>query len=371
VRTAGGAANANTTYSLTTGGGSCTCTPATTDVVVLDSNSGTYTINTNTSIGVLDATGTVSGASGSPFAGTVSISSNTSLTINNGVANAFKLVPGMTLTLGNNQSTVIFANTSLTAGVTTAGKNLANVAMNGVGGTAQQLDDINMTVQPSSGLTITNGIWDANGHTITAGVFSGTGATARGFILGGLVKLGVNIIAGATVWTTGTTTNLTFTKNSADIEIVSQPSSLLPGISFQGGGLTFNNLTFDNNATPTAVTFGGSNTFANLTVGSGWNILHVANTTNTIANLAVNGTAQAWSGWQANGTTAGQTPALSISGSCTMTVTVISSVTASGAGTPCAVTNGLNLAGTVTGFSFTGTPGGGGGGGGSGIIGGF
>ena len=37
-----------------------------------------------------------------------------------------------------------------------------------------------------------------------------------------------------------------------------------------------------------------------------------------------------------------------------MTVTVISSVTASGAGTPCAVTNGLNLAGTVTGFSAIG-----------------
>ena len=183
VVAAGGNSATNTTWTLTSNGATCSCTPGATDAVILDSAAGQLTISGSFSVGTLDATGT--GGSGSPYTSTVTHTANT-IQINTAAANSFKLVPGMGWTSGaSNAVTITFANTSGSAHITSAGKNFAAIVLNGVGGTVVQDDDLNITNATSNGtLTITNGIWDANGHATTASNFVSTGAASRTFKLG-------------------------------------------------------------------------------------------------------------------------------------------------------------------------------------------
>ena len=71
--------------------------------------------------------------------------------------------------------------------------------------------------------------------------------------------------ANSTIWTTNTTTNLTFNKGTSNL--VFQFCSSFQGLrTFATGGLTFNNVTFNSTAaSPAVLTWTGSPTFATAT----------------------------------------------------------------------------------------------------------
>lgn len=157
----GGNSNATSTWSATSGGGTCTCTPAATDTVILDSAAGNLTINAAFSVASLNATGT--GGSGSPYTGTLTLNSGTTATFTGDVT----LVSGMTFSRGSGTSVFQWTNTSGTAHLTTAGKTMPNITINGVGGTLQYLDAVSLGTNVTT--TLTAGTLDQNGKTVTSG----------------------------------------------------------------------------------------------------------------------------------------------------------------------------------------------------------
>ncbi len=355
VVAAGGNSATNTTWTLTSGGSSCACLPTTTDAVILDSLAGNLTVNGALSIGTLDASGT--GGSGSPYTGILADAAST-ITINTGAANSLKFSSQMTFTAGNSASSIVtFANTSGTAQITSNGKVFSVINMNGVGGTAQQLDDISINKQTAANtgtLVVTNGTWDANGFAITANAISITGSNARGFLMGGLVKIGGGIVTGTNVWNAATTTLLTFTKNSANIEIIS-PTTAIQTQNFAGGALTYNSLTVDNNSNATNVNLAmsGANGWANITIGSGWNFTPTAGLTQTLSGtFTVTGTSTAPDLLYTSATETISAP------TCSLTWASVSGFTFTGGCAP-TITNGFNF-GTTSGATFTSPSGGGG-----------
>ncbi len=357
VVAAGGNSSANTTWTLTSGGSACTCTPGTTDAVILDSLAGQLTLNASLSVGTFDASGT--GGSGSPYTNTLTQASTTVLTINTAAANSLKFSSQMTYSPGvSTTTTVTFANTSGTAQITSNGKNFAGILVNGVGGTAQQLDDISITAQTGSALTVTNGVWDANGFAITAGIVASNNSNVRGLTLGGLVKIGGNVANAAAIWSVSTGGTFTFTKNSANIEVVT-PTSAIQGTTFTGAGLTYNSLTLDNASFKTTLNITGANGFTNVTIGSGWLVFFPSATTNTLSGaLTVTGTASSFSAIEALSSNAVAT--ISAVGACTTVYTVIYGITGTGTCTWIG-TNSISL-GTTSGWTITAPSFGGGGG---------
>lgn len=355
VVAAGGNSGTTTTWSNSSGGATCTCAPTTTSLVILDSLAGQLTINSNLSIGTLDASGT--GGSGSPYTNTLTQASNATLTINTAATNSLKFSTQMTYSPGTAAATqVIFANTSGTAQITSSGKIFTTIVMNGVGGTAQQLDDIIITngVSVTTGaLVVTNGIWDANTHKINATSIFASNSNVRSLILGDTVTLGGNIVANGTVWSVSTAGTFTFTKNSANI-VVNVPSPALQGVTFAGAGLTYNGLTLTaNTGANVALTVTGGNTFSSITVGSGWNWAQTSATTTT---LSASGTFTA-TGTQANrvlisSLSFGAVATISApAGTCASTWVILQGVTATG-GCTFTATNSIDL-GTNAGWTIT------------------
>jgi hypothetical protein len=284
------AATSNTNWAATSGGANNQTVPGTSDLPIFDSNSGTGNSVIGASITVqgLDCTG----GTGS-YAGTITHNGGATLTINTGAASSLRFSAGMTYTAAAGTSVITFTHTSGTANTTCAGQKLATLTINGAGGTTTLLDTLNVNAVQNATLTITSGIFDAGTNTaaINAYAVSGTGSTTRSVILGGTVTIGGNVTDGATVWNFNTITALTFTKNSANI-VVAAPTSSIQGIVFNGGTLTYNNLTFNATSNNTMCSMVSANTFANLTLNSGWGF--VSNVTTTISN------AFTWTGTQAN-----------------------------------------------------------------------
>lgn len=163
---AGGTWSVAGTWSATSGGASDGAGLNAGDDVVLDSNStGTFTIGTSISIATLDCTGLATGASGSPFAGTLSHSAAVALTM---TGLTFKLSSGMTYTPVNaGNSTITFASTSGTTAIALNGKALGTTIFNGAGGTFQIQGDSTLGAASTSIATFTAGTFDANSHNVT------------------------------------------------------------------------------------------------------------------------------------------------------------------------------------------------------------
>lgn len=328
VVAAGGNSNATSTWSSTSGGSTCTCVPASSDAVILDSLAGQLTINAALTVASFDASGT--GGSGSPYTNTLTHNSNIALTINTGVANSLQFSTQMTYSPASNLTNITFTHTSGTAGLTTSGKILASVNINGIGGTTQLQDNLIATKSSTSYLVVNGGTLDANGKTITVNGMQSPGSSTRAVILGGDVTIGDNN-SGDAPWSF-TSTGLTFTKNSSNIIITTTGGRLH---SFIGGGLTYNDLTItasSSSSTAPVIQFSGNNTFAHMIVGAGNTISLQNATTQTIQNAFtwVGTPAQpivVYSTQQINGT-------LSVaSGTSTLTWGTLSGISASGGGT--------------------------------------
>jgi hypothetical protein len=155
-----------------------------TDTVTLANNSGSYAL-------AIDFTG---------FAGTL-----TALPRN--IGGNLTISSGLTASLPGNTNNFI-ATTATT--IDSANKTLDMIlTFNGVGGSWQLLN--NLTIPSNRTTTLTNGTLDlsSGNRTLSTGVFSSTNTNVRSIAWGtGNITLTAN---NATIWTTATNTNLTFT----------------------------------------------------------------------------------------------------------------------------------------------------------------
>ncbi len=354
VRSGGGNSTVNTVFSDSSNGGSCGCLPASTDTVILDSTSGQLTVNGALSIGSLLADGTGVGANGS-YTGVLTQSTGIVITVN-GASNGngkFSLVPGMTYSPALNTSQVTFASTSGTITLTSGGKNFAGINVNGQGGTVLLGDNLSNTAVATTTINVIAGIFNAGSFGVTTGAFQSTGTAARSVILGGPVKIGGNVVTGTAVWNF-TSTGITFTKNSANIEVVVPTIATVQNWTFVAGGMAYNSLVLDNNtlAGGTAISMTGNNTFiGNLTVGSGWMLLGPGGGSEVVTgNLAINGTAANPSGIMPFSASSQLT--LAVGGTCTATYASIFAVTGTGSCGTYQAANSFNLTATGTGWNI-------------------
>lgn len=265
-------ATGNTNWAASSGGANNASVPATGDNVFFDANSGTgnSVISASQSIGTLDCTG---------YTGTLTSNSGTTLTVD-GASGVIKFGSGMTMALHAN-ATIAITGASGTITITSNGKTVTNLTINAPGGLVQLADALR--VEAATGgptLTLTAGHFDANDQDVYANNVAGSGSTTRTLSMGSGTWRLTRPTGSAQLWSFTTTTNLTFNKETANIIFTGPGSSTLNG-QFAGGGLTYNDVTFEAPAAGVARTtlISGANTFAHLNIGAGWSVALSANQT--------------------------------------------------------------------------------------------
>ena len=151
--------------------------------------------------------------------------------------------------------TVTISNTGT---LTTAGKTFSGLTINGAGGITVTLGDaLNISTRT---LTVTQGTFDTANFNVTASALSSSGSIARTITLGSSV---INLSSISTALSFATSTNLTFNANTSQINLTGASPT------FNGGGQTFNNVSFTSTTnTAVAISITGANTFANLTLSA-------------------------------------------------------------------------------------------------------
>jgi hypothetical protein len=243
-----------------------------TETNALDFNftTGTYTLALNTSV--------IRNINFTGFAGTLG---NFPRTIYGNWTNP---ASGITYTAGTQATT--FAATSGTQTITTNGANIdVPFTFNGAGGTVQLAGAL--TLGSLRALTLTRGTFDAANNNVTVGSFLSSNSNVRTLNMGS----GTWTLSGtSTVWNLGTSTNMTLNPSTSTI-VLSDTSATAR--TFQGGSLTYNNLTIGGTTGTSTFTIQNSNTFN--TLSSTKTVAHTiqfqASTTNTFTTFNINGTA--------------------------------------------------------------------------------
>lgn len=229
--------------------------PTSADDALLTIASGNITINTGSVCRSLDCTG---------YTGTLTHTAGVTLSIGDSGAPAnnsnLKLVVGMTYTLGNaSTSAISFISTNSTLqAITTGGRTLGNVTLNGGTGTDQFQDTFTCATMKH-----TNGVLDTNGQTFTWANYDTTASGTKTLSLGA----SAGTITGAGVaWNIGNGTSVNV--NTATITFtgvgVTMQKSISGSFGFNGGSVVFTG----GGATTITSTVANTNTFtlANLTV---------------------------------------------------------------------------------------------------------
>ena len=206
-------------------------------------------------------------------------SGNPSLQTISGVTN---LYGNLTLIAGVGSSYAAFDPVFLaSATITSAGKTLDNVTVNGSGITVTLADAL--TLGSASTLTLTQGTFTAANFNVTAGSFSSNNSNTRTLNMGsGTWTLLSAPPPGA--WDTTTTTGLTFNPSTSTISVTSAATK-----AFNGGGLTYYNL---NQGGAGQTNISGSNAFNNITnTVQPATLRFTAGTTQTVSNFSLSGTA--------------------------------------------------------------------------------
>lgn len=226
---------AGTKWALTSGGAGGQAVPTSADDVFFSNlSTGTCTISTgNTGAKSINCTGHTG-----TIAGTAAIS----------VAGSVTLVVGQTFTYSGTLTL------TATGTLTTGGKTVGPVTVNAVGGTVT----LGSALTSSGDVTVTNGTFttSASNYAVTATRLSSSNSNTRTINLNGST---VTLSAGGTVLDFTTTTGLTFTAGTSTIVCTAS------ALTFQGGGRTFNNVSFTGTITGGG-TINGANTFSNLTL---------------------------------------------------------------------------------------------------------
>lgn len=260
--------SSTTNWSATSGGAGGASVPTSADSVIFNSASGSsgYVVTVSGSVSCLSiqtitTSMTIAGSGNITCNGPPSIASITTWS-NTGT---------LTIT-GNASITIVPTISNLTIAIAgSVGTLSANLTCTGV-------------------LTLTSGPFNANGYNVTVNTFNSNNSNTRTLTMGSGTWTLTNTAA-ATIWDLTTTTNLTYTANTAPI-VVSGASGT-NAITFAGGGQTYGNLSFTNTAASGTITFTGANTFGTLSssrTGNPYTIVF-PNATTTVSGWSINGSA--------------------------------------------------------------------------------
>ena len=156
------------------------------------------------------------------------------------------------------------------------GKSFSTITISMIGGTMTLAADLTVS---GGTTTVTNGTFDASSYNLNSLGFTGSGTGTRSIKMGS----GTWTMTGSGGrWTMTTTTNLTWDAGTSTLIYNTSSSG-----TFQGGGLTYNNVSITATGT---TTIAGSNTFNNLSIGAGKTVAITAGTTQTISSLTATGT---------------------------------------------------------------------------------
>jgi fibronectin-binding autotransporter adhesin len=224
VRTAGGLNNAAATYCLTSGGTETTTVPTASDDLILDANSGAFTVQTTLSVRSLDA---------NAYTNSLTLNAGLAIGTSTNQASNIALRLGASLTVVGPVSSVIdFVSTSGTQNtITTNGNQLRAIQFNGSGGSWQLQD--NVTIQGV--FLFQAGTLSTNSKSITMAQFASFGG-------GGQTYFSLIMNAGGTYTITGANTfgtlNRTGTTNPTDGLNILANQTITSGLTLAGNSVT-------------------------------------------------------------------------------------------------------------------------------------
>ena len=331
-------ASETTNWASSSGGAGGAGFPTPYDNVVFDANSNTGTAAFAVTVtGVAAAPSTCANFTATAVDGVMTLTMGATARINcygNWANHATNFAISAT-----NGALVTFASTSL--GKTVSFNNVATAPLsfdfNGVGGGWTLTSTINGT-SASGALTVTSGSFDTGNQTISVGQFNCIGTVTRSLTLGSsTITLG-----GTTPWT-AVSTGLTFSAGTSTIACSSASS-----LTFAGGGLTYNNVSFtDTTATGTTITISGNSSFNNITVASltvtGIRILNVASSTGVTGTLTLGTANTPTRRIQVNATAYGTRYAISVATMATLSDVDFRDISITGAASPVSGTRLGNL----------------------------
>jgi hypothetical protein len=171
-------------------------------------------------------------------------------------------------------------------------KLLYNITWNMVGGSITLLS--NAKISNSNVVSTHNwGTLDFNDYNVDAGGFNSNNSNARKLLLGnGTITIDGQSSNGANTvgsWRMDTVTNLDISAGFAEGSTIVLTTSQNFARKFDGGGLTYNNVTFNTTGTSNPVIL-GSNTFNVLTITAPETLLLTAGTTQTVTSFVAEGT---------------------------------------------------------------------------------
>jgi len=187
------------------------------------------------------------------------------------------VLPSTLVSLSVSGTSLTFSKTTGTQTLTTSGFTIpVPLVEDGVGGTLQLIDNLNVSAQ----LTVVNGTLNANDKNITLDNFSSSYSSTRTIALGS----GTWTVTGSgTVWNTTTTTGLTVT-GTAFINCTSASAK-----TFAGGSATYPTL---NNGGSGALTITGNGTYDTISnTVQPTTFTFSSGSTKTVTNFNVSGTA--------------------------------------------------------------------------------
>ena len=234
-------ATAGTKWSDTDGGAGGASVPTAADAVFFTALSGAVTCT-------VSGTRVAQSINFTGFTGTLAGTATPALTL----SGSLTLVAGMTLTY--NGTTTFNA----TATITSAGKTLGPVTINGSGITVTLGDALNIG---TSTLVVTQGTFNTNNFNITASALSSSNTNVRAINLGTST---VTLSGASFAFSASVNTNLTFDSGTSSIVFTNTSAEVIGG-TILGQGLNFYNISFTATTSGT-VNIIGLNTFNNFSV---------------------------------------------------------------------------------------------------------
>jgi hypothetical protein len=175
------------------------------------------------------------------------------LNFNTAISRYGSLILGSGITVTGTSANTFSGRSTMV--LTSAGKTITfPIVVEAPSGTLQLGD----ALTASNTITNTLGTLDAYNYNLTCTQFASDNSNTRTITMGS----GLWTLSGTgTVWTTATTTGLTFNKNTANI-LLSDTSTTAR--TFTGGGLSYNKLTIGGATGISTLTIGGANSFTEL-----------------------------------------------------------------------------------------------------------
>ena len=327
-------ATGNTNWAETSGGANNASVPGSSDDVFFDGN--------GNSASTISAAITIRSLSiGAGYTATLTHSGVTIDILTN-------LVMGANMTYTHNIGSVIrFSGTTTGNTITTNGKIMRSITINGSGG-GWTLQDA-LTQSPGV-FNFSWGTLNTNGMTITCPTnFSVTGTAARTLTLG---ASSIILNGTGTQFDATTTTNLTFNPNTSTITATNTSATAK---TFIGGNLTFNDLTISGDN----ITISGNNIFNTLAVNNGGRtngLIFTAGSTQTVSFFTTNGSSGSLAIIKSSSAGSAATLTAATAGQVSVDYMSIKDSTATGGAGWYAGANSTNVSGN-TGWTFTIPPG--------------